>query len=86
MEKGIYLSLWLPTMHCFLTTEKMEKKFFEFGMELVGISLYFWQPNAITLKSGDRDAYQVHINSLGIYRLTRLCILCLEIATQDAKS
>ena len=86
MEKWIYLSLRLPTMHCFLITKKMEEKLFEFGLELLWISLYFWQPNTITLKSMDRDAYQVHINSLGINRLTRFCILCFEIATQDAKS
>ena len=73
-------------MHCFLITEKMEEKVFEFELELLLISLYFWQLNTITLKSMDRDAYQVNINSLGINRLTRFCILCFEIATQDAKS
>ena len=44
---------------------------FEFGTELLWISLYFLQPNAITQESMDRDACQVYINSLDIKRLTR---------------
>ena len=34
-----------------------EIQLLEFEMELLCISLYFWQPNAITLKSLNRDAY-----------------------------
>ena len=71
-------------MHCFLNTEKIEE--FEFGMEPLYISLYLWQPNAVTLESIDRDACQVYINSFGMNRLSRFCILCFEIATQGAKS
>ena len=80
----------MPTMYCYIIAEKMEEKLFEcfeFGMELLRIFLYFWQPNVIKLESMDRDACEVYINSLGINRhITRICILCFEIATQDAKS
>ena len=46
----------------------------------------YGQPNAIILESMDRDACQVYISSSGINRLSRLCIMCFEIAIQDAKS
>ena len=46
----------------------------------------YGQPNAIILESMDRDACQVYIGGSGIDRLTRLCIMCFEIAIQDAMS
>ena len=49
------MNLLQPTV---LITEKIEEKLFEFESELIWLSLYFWQPNAITLRSMDRDAYQ----------------------------
>ena len=40
----------------------------------------------ITPQPMNRDALQVYINRLGINRLTRLCMLCFVIATEDANS
>ena len=81
MEKCYFLGFSRPTMHRFFAQKKMEEKYFEFAMEQL-----LWQLDAITLQSMARDACQVYINSLGINRLTRLCILCFEIASRDAKS
>ena len=77
---------WIYGPQCtvFLITEKMEENLFE--CLNWNFSEFLCMPNTLTLQSMDRDAYQVHINSLGINRLTRFCILCFEIATQDAKS
>ena len=68
--------------------KRMGKRSFEFGMGLLWISSHFWQPSAITtLKSMDREACQVHINSwVSTEWIDFLRILCFENATQDAKS
>ena len=61
-----------PTMHCLKDGEKL----FGFAMEFLWISLHFKQPSAMTMEAA----------SLGTNGLTWFCILCFEIATQDAKS
>ena len=80
------LILWSSHNALSFLHQKRWRRYFEFKTELLWVSLHFWQPNAFTLPSMDRNACHVYLNSLGINWITRLCILWLGIATQQAKS
>ena len=70
--KEIEEFIYFEALSSHTASKKTGEKLFEFANELLWTSLHFWQPSAMTLKSVDRDACQVHINSFGINRRTRL--------------